>query len=102
MGSQTQFLRNSFMFITSGIVLGVGLDYSIYHLQTKYKLSPLETIVIQLLSSIALVFIINFYISSNFIELLLSESSGIFFVALFFNSQFNFINNMRSILHYVK
>lgn len=94
------FLFNSTLFIFTGLLFGVGLDYIIHYFQCVYSLKPIEIVIIQIISFVATVYILNFYISSDFVDLWQAAPSGIFFVSLFFNSQFNFFSNIQRLLGY--
>lgn len=87
----------TFFYIIPAIFLGIICQKIMKHLQTKFNLDPLTSIIIHLLLLTFVLYIVEIHISLQYGTNWQSITPGLFFVSIFFGLQLSLYDNLDKI-----
>lgn len=93
------FSLKCIIFAFIGFTMGLLVDYSLHKIQKNNEIRPMVLITLQLMTTILIFFIIDNYVSTEFMIELQTSIAGLFFVVMYFNSQLNFSANIKKLLY---
>ncbi len=88
------YFAKSLKYIVPACILGISVERATKYVQTRYNLSPLISLVFQLILAILVLFVIEKYVSAQFATNWQSTSPGLFFVSIYFSLQPSLYDNI--------
>lgn len=79
------------------IALGIVLDRTLKKMQNEYKIRPIIMIIMQIIIGIAILYLIEKYISKAYATAWQNTTPGFYFVTFYFSTQFQLFTNLGAL-----
>lgn len=83
--------------IIPAAVLGIVLDRTLKKIQQDHEIRPVIMVVVQILIGIAILYVIENYISKPYAKSWQKTTPGIYFSLFYFGMQFQLFNNLNEL-----